>query len=325
MKSQRILTFLMAIVLVLSACNLPSSNKPVNSNPNAIFTAAAQTVEVQLTQNVLVNPTVPPPTVAPPTSNAPAATDIPSLPLPTSASSATATVPASAATAVPTKACDSAQFIVDVTVPDGTNYDGGAAFTKTWKLKNTGTCTWDSTYGLVFDTGDQMGGPATQPLAASVAPNQAVDLSVALQAPAAAGTYRGYWRLRNASGTLLPVANGYGGKSFYVEIKVGGGSSGGKFAVNSVSFTVSHSGACGSGKYTVQAAITANGPGEVTYYWIRSDGATDTETHSPVVFTAAGSQTVSTEWNTSATGLWMDIYIDKPNHQQIGRGLLNCP
>jgi hypothetical protein len=104
-----------------------------------------------------------------------------------------------------------------------------------------------------------------------------------------------------------------------------GGSAGGKFAVTTVVFTVSHSGACGSGKYTVQAAVTVNAPGEVTYSWVRSDGATDNETHAPLVFSAAGTQTVSTTWSTSATGLWMELYIDKPNHQQFGRALLNCP
>ncbi len=170
-----------------------------------------------------------------------------------------------------------------------------------------------------------MSGAASQALAASVTPGQEVDISVALKAPTAAGTYRGYWRLRNPAGVLLPVANGFNGKSFYVEIKVGGGSSGGKFAVTSVSFTPSHSGSCASGKYTIQATVTVNGPGEVTYYWVRSDGAPDTAVRPALVFTAAGSQTISTEWNTSATGLWMDLYIDKPNHQQFGRALLNCP
>jgi hypothetical protein len=240
------------------------------------------------------------------------------LPLPTSAASVTATL-SGAGTPVPTKTCDSSQFLADVTVPDGTNYKGGETFTKTWRLKNTGTCTWDSTYALVFDNGDQLGGPASQGMTGSVAPDQEVDVSVALKAPTAAGTYRGYWRLRNASGKFI-------GKSFYVEIKVkGGDSSGGKFAVMNVTLTVSHSGSCSTGKYTIQAAITTNGPGKVTYYWIRSDGATDTVTHDPLEFSAAGSQTVSTQWNTSATGLWMDIYIDKPNHQQFGRALLNCP
>jgi hypothetical protein len=42
----------------------------------------------------------------------------------------------------------------------------------------------------------------------------------------ASGTVRSYWRIRNTSGVLLPVQNGYQGKSFFVEIKVGSTSSG---------------------------------------------------------------------------------------------------
>src|SRR5512143_3278895 len=38
--------------------------------------------------------------------------------------------------------CDWAQFVADVTVPDGTSYAPGTTFTKTWRLKNIGSCTW---------------------------------------------------------------------------------------------------------------------------------------------------------------------------------------
>ena len=130
MKLPRALTFLIVIILILAACSLPASNKPVD-NPNFIFTAAAQTVEVQLTQNALLNPTALPATPVPPTDvSPPTATTGPALPLPTSAASVTATL-SGAGTPVPTKTCDSAQFVTDVTVPDGTNYKGGETFTKT--------------------------------------------------------------------------------------------------------------------------------------------------------------------------------------------------
>jgi hypothetical protein len=72
----------------------------------------------------------------------------------------------------------------------------------------------------VFDKGDAMNG--TSPTAIStVAPGQEVDLSVTLTAPAANGNYRGYWRIRNASGVMIPVLGGTDTKSFFVDIKVG--------------------------------------------------------------------------------------------------------
>jgi inhibitor of cysteine peptidase len=41
------------------------------------------------------------------------------------------------------------QFLEDVTIPDGTEVTPGEPFIKTWSLRNTGTCTWDSSYQLV--------------------------------------------------------------------------------------------------------------------------------------------------------------------------------
>jgi hypothetical protein len=112
-----------------------------------------------------------------------------------------------------------AQYVTDVTIPDGSQFQPNQDFTKTWRLKNTGVCTWTSGYQVIFDNGDAMSGPATQALSGTVAPGQTVDLSVNLKAPAAAGSYRGYWKLRNPAGVILPVISGFQGNSFFVDIK----------------------------------------------------------------------------------------------------------
>jgi LysM repeat protein len=79
--------------------------------------------------------------------------------------------------------CNQADMVSDVTVPDGTTVAAGSTFTKTWRLKNTGTCTWTSAYLLVFDHGEPMGAPATSPLTTvNVAPGSTVDVSVNLKA-----------------------------------------------------------------------------------------------------------------------------------------------
>jgi hypothetical protein len=115
--------------------------------------------------------------------------------------------------------CDAAQFIADVTVPDGTIFAPGTAFTKTWRLKNIGTCTWTTAYSLVFVSGEPMGGPASVTLPTSVSPGQTVDVSVALIAPTSAGTFRGYWQLKNASGGLFGIGSTFV-KPFWIEITV---------------------------------------------------------------------------------------------------------
>jgi hypothetical protein len=135
---------------------------------------------------------------------------------PTATTAAFPTLPSVTSTAPPlptvTSTCDVAQFVGDVTIPDDTILEPNADFTKTWRLKNIGTCSWTPSYAVVFHSGESMGGPATQALASNVNPGQTVDLSVSLKAPSSNGTYTGYWRLRNASGTSFT--------QFYVRIKV---------------------------------------------------------------------------------------------------------
>ena len=60
-----------------------------------------------------------------------------------------------------------------------------------------------------------MSGPDAQPLPGSVAPGATTDVSVSLTAPASAGNYRGYWRLRDGAGVLFGLSTG----SFWVDIK----------------------------------------------------------------------------------------------------------
>ena len=136
-------------------------------------------------------------------------------------------VPAATVTARPAEAlstCDRAQFIADVTVPDGTIYAAGAAFTKTWRLKNIGTCTWTTSYALVFSSGDALGGSSSVNLPSNAAPGQTVDVSLNLTAPSSAGHYIGYWKFKNASGALFGIGS-TGDKAWWVEINVTGGSS----------------------------------------------------------------------------------------------------
>ncbi len=205
-KIVRYVSLLLIIIFLLAACNLPS-NAPATEEPNAVFTAAALTVQAMSTtsSSTQVVPFNTPTLPAPQPTNTPIS--FPTLALPT----ATVVVP-------PTAACDLAQFVKDVSIPDGTVFLPGATFTKTWRLKNAGTCTW-SGYSLVFDTGDVMGGTSPTPIG-TVSPGQEVDLSVNFTAPTTKGAYRGYWRIRNTSGVLIPILGGTQGRSFFVDIKV---------------------------------------------------------------------------------------------------------
>jgi len=119
----------------------------------------------------------------------------------------------------PSAYCDHASLVKDVTVPDLTLFTGNTQFTKTWRLKNIGTCTWTTGYKLFYDSGNQMRGPAEVPLARSVAPGEEIDVSVNLIAPGYPSDYLGYWRLKNASGQIFGVGRNAIG-IFWVKIRV---------------------------------------------------------------------------------------------------------
>ncbi len=285
---------IVAIIGVLaSGCNLQFSQP----DTAAVQTGAALTVEAALT------------------GAAPRATFTPQ-PFPTvPTATSTVPVPATAPVVTPTTSCDAASFITDVTYPDGTEVNAGGSFTKTWRLKNVGSCSWTPSYALVFTGGEAMAGPAAQSLVGNVNPGQTVDLSVTLTGPAADGTHTGNWGLRNAAGVIF--------SHFYVQVSVGAaGPTPSVFSVTHVGFTVT--GTCGN--FHTVVSITTSAAGTVDYHKVFSDGGTDTQPGS-LTFASAGTQSFSFDNSMSAphTSTWIDIYIDSPNHQQFGRATYTCP
>lgn len=338
MRLYRLLISLLLMGWLLSSCNLTSNNQ-AGLRINANFTAAAQAVEAKLTglpissEQVAASATVPPQVVdeIPTLEPLPNETEPPPASLePTATIPPTETLhPTITNSPTPTQVCDLAQFVADVTIPDGTIVRTNEFFTKTWRLKNIGNCTWDSSYTLIFDVGDQMGEPTSLPLPVSVAPGEEVELSVELQAPEKSGSYRSIWRLRNPSGIMLPVVGGYKGKSFYVDIRVKENVNNDiivvrEFAVSSVDFIVTHSGSCTAGTYSVAAKIRATAPGEISYLWKRSDGTSAPRSEGKVTFTAAGVQTINYDWPTGATGLSVTLSVLNPTPKEFGPALLNC-
>jgi len=100
-----------------------------------------------------------------------------------------------------------------VTYPDGTPLSPNQSFNKTWRLKNTGTCTW-SGYTLAFVSGDRLSGPDSVSVP-TTAPGQTVDVGVPLMAPGSGGNYKGYWQLKDNQGV-----NVGGGGYVWVQISV---------------------------------------------------------------------------------------------------------
>jgi hypothetical protein len=204
----KITVITMFFSLFLAACNMPTPTPNAAATIQAVYTAQAVTTQTgQNLSGATATPGIMPTIVFP---TLPAATVLPSpTPIPPTPQK-------------PVTYCDWATYIDDVTVPDGTVFAPGAQFTKTWRLKNIGTCSWTSAYALVFSNGNNMSGAAaTSVLNGNVNPGQTVDISINLTAPAAEGNYRGYYLLRNGAGVLFGL--GPSDKDpFYVDIKVAG-------------------------------------------------------------------------------------------------------
>jgi uncharacterized protein YkwD len=113
---------------------------------------------------------------------------------------------------------DNALLLSDVTYPDNTIVPAGEKFTKTWKFKNAGGCTWKG-YTLVFISGDKLSSPDSAPVPETESQKE-VDVSIDLVAPSADGTYQGNFELHNAEGQTVPIGTD---KLFWVKIIVGTG------------------------------------------------------------------------------------------------------
>ena len=207
--------------------------------------------------------------------------------------------------------CNSSKFVSE-TIPDFTNFQPGAAFAKTWTLRNAGDCDWTDAYKFEYEEGDRMNGESVIPVTTVIEPGETITFKVNLKAPNAAGDYVGVWRLKAGDGELL-------GK-YWVKIKVGGGAApAGQFAVTGVSLSTGASPIhidC-PGNVTVKAAITSGAPGTVTYKWEDCEGGNG---NGSLVFDAAGTKSVSHKVAISFSdpGHWARIYIDTPNHQYFG-------
>jgi len=203
---RKLLIPVLALTIILACAPFAASTPQPAATLNALYTSAAQTLSAMSTQGAS-------------TLTAQPATETLSVPV----SSTPSGFPSF--TAVPplqtiVSRCDAAAFISDVTYPDGSVVALGSSFTKIWRVQNTGTCSWNTSYALVFVSGEKLGGPNSVALPGNVGPGQTVDIPVTFTAPTKAGDYVGYWKLRNASGVLFGM--GSGDANIYVDVKVAG-------------------------------------------------------------------------------------------------------
>lgn len=223
------LSLLLIVGLILAGCNFgatPAPTQDINAISTSIIGTTVAQLSIQFTQTALAapSPTSLPtntaaslPTFSLPTlgSESPTAGAIPTIsfnstPLP--GFTQLASPPPAGATTSLGDACNNSAFEGDVTVPDGTVFKPGVDFVKQWALRNTGTCTWDDGFTLVFIAGDRAIDPydfVFKKAEDFVSGGEAINIGIRLTAPLAVGDYQGHWRMRNDQGyyfgTILSV------------------------------------------------------------------------------------------------------------------------
>jgi ABC-type amino acid transport substrate-binding protein len=114
-------------------------------------------------------------------------------------------------TARPPACLDGMAFVADLNYPDNgmqnpASFPPGTVIQKGWRIRNTGTCSWNSSYVLAY-TGSV---PPNSPVGGSpvaiqgvVAPGATYDIYATLTAPSTPGTYQSFWSLRNGNGMFF--------------------------------------------------------------------------------------------------------------------------
>ena len=133
--------------------------------------------------------------VEPYSTEAPTAT---STAIPTSTSTNT---PIPTSTSV-VRSCNTALFISE-NPSDFVTYDPGESFTKSWRLQNTGTCTWNPNYRVVYASGDKITGVETKEIGTYVSPGEKIDIVYTFKAPTTAGRYRTVFYLQDDHGVTF--------------------------------------------------------------------------------------------------------------------------
>ncbi len=296
-KNFTAITVLVLLSVLLSACNLSAAN-PTQIGPDQINTIAAQTVEALTTQMA------PPPATATntpePATATPLVTVAPTLAIPTlnltpgALTNTLIPLPTSAGTTE----CNKVFFLSDVNIPDGTTVKTNAEFTKTWKIQNSGSCTWTTLYSAAPFSNDPASpvitGDGEFPVKANVAPGGILEVTVKMFAPKEEGTYTQTWKMQDDQGNFFGIG-GPNGAGWYVNIKVTktGATS------TTVKYNTTAEGVCSGGTATLDGTIglsAAPSSADTPNYFYIVDGSSSLKsaTFSDLSFNSTGSKTATT-------------------------------
>ena len=214
-RKVKLISWLISLSMVL-ACVVPSLATPLPpSDPAAIGTFIAQTVNAASTQTARVLPTS---TFTPTTTPTPRNTDTPTptatatvlfiLSSPTSLVIPTFTaVSSGGGTSSGTSSDNYACQVVSVSPANGTSFNAREDFDAVWKVKNIGQRSWDKNgVDYFYASGAKLHKVAGYDLNATVAVGATTDIIVDMTAPKDAGSYSTTWTLKASAKTFCNMS-----------------------------------------------------------------------------------------------------------------------
>ena len=98
-------------------------------------------------------------------------------------------------------------YVSDISIPDGMNITPYTNFTKSWYITNSGDCTWNSNYKLVYNSGAKVGQAESFSILKPgyfVQPGESIVVSAELTAPNNLNaSYTTYWALQSDRGEVF--------------------------------------------------------------------------------------------------------------------------
>ena len=98
-------------------------------------------------------------------------------------------------------------YVSDMTIPDGMIITPYTNFTKSWYITNSGDCTWNSNYKLVYNSGAEVGKAKSFPILEPghfIQPGESLIVSADLAAPNNLNnTFTTYWALESDRGEIF--------------------------------------------------------------------------------------------------------------------------
>jgi hypothetical protein len=113
--------------------------------------------------------------------------------------------PTATYTTTPARNCEDRAELIDETIPDQSVISPEQPFEKKWMLQNSGSCTWNQEYDLIFVGGNQLGGLSSSPLNQTISPNEAFEMVLKLISPPVPGYYESFWKLQNDQGNQFGI------------------------------------------------------------------------------------------------------------------------